>query len=32
MPIIVTAPGMDVTDTVVEALNRMAAGSKSPRP
>jgi Skp family chaperone for outer membrane proteins len=32
MPIIVTAPGMDVTDTVVEALNRMAARSKSPRP
>jgi RNA polymerase sigma factor (sigma-70 family) len=31
MPIIVAAPGMDVTDTVVEALNRMAAGSKSPR-
>jgi Skp family chaperone for outer membrane proteins len=32
MPIIVAAPGMDVTDTVIEALNRMAAGSKSPRP
>src|SRR5262249_4001916 len=32
MPIIVTAPGMDVTDTVVEALNRTAAVLKSPRP
>jgi Skp family chaperone for outer membrane proteins len=32
MPIIVAAPGMDVTDTVIEVLNRRAAGAKSPRP
>src|SRR5262249_21735025 len=28
MPIIVNAPGMDVTDTVIEALNHMGAGPK----
>jgi RNA polymerase sigma factor (sigma-70 family) len=32
MPMIVTAPGMDVTDTVIDALNRMASGSKRARP
>jgi Skp family chaperone for outer membrane proteins len=32
MPIIVTAPEMDITNTVIEVLNRTAAGPKGRRP